>query len=87
MFNRKFPNRADALEAFLLKLPYDFVQTPQKDVFLTDIQIRAPDDFPILSSAILAKADILITGDNDFDDVQIERPEILTPREFINKYS
>jgi hypothetical protein len=29
---------------------------------------------------------MLISGDNDFSDVIIERPEILKPADFIKKY-
>ena len=28
----------------------------------------------------------LITGDKDFEDIDIEKPEILTPNEFVSKY-
>ena len=30
--------------------------------------------------------DVLITGDNDFSCVEIERPEIFSPAEFLDKY-
>lgn len=43
-------------------------------------------DLPILVSAILGDIDILITGDKDFARIEIDRPEILTPREFVEKY-
>ena len=36
--------------------------------------------------AIIADVDILITGDKDFEDVKIEKPEIVTPNEFYEKY-
>jgi predicted nucleic acid-binding protein len=36
--------------------------------------------------AVPADADILITGDRDFNDVEIDRPEIMTPSEFMNIY-
>jgi len=34
----------------------------------------------------LEDVDILITGDKDFAAVDIDRPEILTPTEFLSKY-
>jgi predicted nucleic acid-binding protein len=43
-------------------------------------------DYPILATAILEDIDVLITGDKDFAAVDIERPEILTPTEFLSKY-
>ena len=85
VINRKFPHRIDELEGFLCKLPYELVYTPRNGVKL-DIQIRNPDDYPVLASAILADVDILITGDKDFDDVIIDKPEILSPKEFLETY-
>jgi len=40
----------------------------------------------VLHTAIIAGVDVLITGDKDFEDVEIERPEIMTPKEFFEKY-
>ena len=48
--------------------------------------IRDADDEKVLYSAIISDVDILLTGDKDFSDVDIERPEILTPHEFLEKY-
>ena len=39
-------------------------------------------DYPVLYTAILEDVDVLITGDKDFEDVDVERPEIMTPGEF-----
>ena len=40
----------------------------------------------MLYSAISADVDILITGDKDFSAVEVEKPEILTPSQFNEKY-
>ena len=48
--------------------------------------IRDPDDEAVLYSAVIAETDILITGDKDFADVAIEKPEIMTPSAFIQRY-
>ncbi|MDD4658449.1 MAG: hypothetical protein PHW26_05380 [Eubacteriales bacterium] len=37
-------------------------------------------------TAILEDVDVLITGDADFATVEIERPEMLTPSGFLEKY-
>jgi predicted nucleic acid-binding protein len=66
-------------------LPYDFFQTTEKQkpgLF----KIRDKDDYPMLYSAIMAKVDIFITGDMDFDTVVVEKPEILTPAQFLERY-
>lgn len=43
-------------------------------------------DYPVLYTAIKEDVDILITGDKDFSEVDIERPEILTPSKSIAQY-
>jgi predicted nucleic acid-binding protein len=54
-----------------------------------DFGIRDMDDAEVLHSAILSGADILITGDKDFFDIDadmLERPEIMTPAQFMELY-
>ena len=46
-------------------------------------QIRNINNRPILRAAIIAKADILLTGDKDFLEFGIKYPKILTPTEFL----
>ena len=38
---------------------------------------------PVLSAAIEAKADILLTGDKDYLESGVKRPRIMTPAEFV----
>ena len=35
---------------------------------------------------MIADVDVLITGDKDFYEVDIDRPEILSPGDFISNY-
>ncbi len=66
-------------------MPYEFVYTP----VLTDqelFSIRDPADYPVLYSAIVEDVDVLISGDKDFAEVEVEKPEIVTPSEFMEKY-
>ncbi len=82
---RKFEGRAAELDHFLTVLPFEYVYTPDEmdeDLF----EIRDEMDYPVLYSAIVEDVDILITGDKDFSDIDIEKPEILTPNEFVGKY-
>ena len=79
---RKFEGRAAELDHFLTVLPFEYVYTPDEmdeDLF----EIRDEMDYPVLYSAIVEDVDILITGDKDFSDIDIEKPEILTPNEFV----
>lgn len=79
---RKFPTRAKAVDALLAGMSYELVYTPREmDEDLFDI--RDPKDYPVLYTAIVEGVDILITGDKDFADVEIDHPEIMTPAEFI----
>ena len=83
---RKFPAKAQAVDALLSGMSYELVYTPKemrRDLFT----IRDGNDYPVLYTAIVEDVDILLTGDKDFDDVEIERPAILTPSEFIEQYT
>lgn len=82
---RKFQSKVFVIERLLLKMEYEYVNTPdniKNDLF----EIRDVDDYPVLYTAIISDIDVLITGDKDFFDVEIEIPEILTPAEYIEKY-
>ena len=35
---------------------------------------------------LIENVDILISGDKDFEDIVIDKPEILKPAEFLSKY-
>ncbi|MGI6166293.1 MAG: putative toxin-antitoxin system toxin component, PIN family [Limnochordia bacterium] len=82
---RKFEEKSVVLEVFLQALPYEFVYTPEL-MDQTLFSIRDPADYPVLYSAIVEDVDILITGDKDFAAVEVEKPEIVTPSEFVEKY-
>ena len=83
VIERKFPNKQKDIEKFLMKLTFELVYTPktieEHDLF----KIRDVDDEKVLYSAIIADVDILLTGDKDFSDIEIEKPEILTPSAFL----
>lgn len=86
VIKRKFPNKYKYIDRFLIELPYELVYTPELiDVFKYPF-IRDKKDLPILVSAINENIDILITGDKDFDEIEIEKPKILTVIEFLERY-
>ncbi|MDD6735077.1 MAG: putative toxin-antitoxin system toxin component, PIN family [Clostridiales bacterium] len=86
VIEKKFPEKGKSVEEFLTSLPYEFIYTPKTIESHSLFQIRDKDDEKVLYSAIISEADILLTGDKDFSDVEIEKPEILTPKEFLEKY-
>jgi len=79
VFNRKFPAKIPALEQFIAKA-LSVVKVVPKPAFKYSVEdkIRDLDDRPILRAAIKAKADIIITGDNDFLESNITHPKIMT---------
>ena len=83
---RKAPKKLPAVEVFLQKLPYRLTHTPKTDLIVSDFNLRDAADYPILQSALLADVDILLTGDRDFDGVELDRPEIMSPSEFMSAY-
>ena len=83
----KFPNKSELIEQFLRELPFELAYTPEKIDAAKFPGIRDEKDLPILVSSIQADVDILLSGDGDFAPLNLKRPEILMPREFIEKYS
>lgn len=82
---RKFPKEEQVIERLLTMMGYEYVYTP-KDIDNSLFTIRDVKDYPVLYTAIIEDVDILITGDKDFLDVDIEKPEIMTPSEFVEKF-
>jgi len=85
VIKRKFPAKAKDVDLFLARLPYELVYSPRElshDFFNN----RDGGDYPILYSAITEDVDLFVTGDDDFADVEIEKPEIISPSGFLEKY-
>ena len=86
VINSKFPGKIALIDYILFNMPFETEFTPHilpnHDLFC----IRDPKDEKILYSAITADADILITGDKDFLELEIERPMIISPSEFVKQY-
>ncbi len=82
VFHQKFPSHLPALETFLSEFSYELVYIPREIETSGIPDIRDPDDLPILVSAIMGDCDYLITGDKDILEIELERPMILSPKEF-----
>ena len=83
---RKFPSRKAAIDQLLAGLSYELVYTPHH-LKAGLFEIRDVKDYPVLYTAIQEDVDVLLTGDKDFADVQVEKPEILIPTDFLSKYA
>ncbi|SDN13394.1 putative toxin-antitoxin system toxin component, PIN family [Acetanaerobacterium elongatum] len=82
---RKFKGKEEAVDLLLSQLPYELVYTPKQPkpgLFI----IRDEKDYPVLYSAITEGVDVFITGDRDFDGLGLEKPEIISPAGFFEKY-
>jgi putative PIN family toxin of toxin-antitoxin system len=77
----RLPSRVvDSIDRFLRE--YEVVPRPSAPA---DIVVRDPDDKWILASALVAKADVLVTGDRDLLVLGRRAPlRILDPRGFWN---
>ena len=83
---RKKPSLIPALERLFESIPFEMIHKPQTLPEHGWFTIRDKDDERVLYSVISADVDILITGDKDFSIVEVEKPEILTPSQFNEKY-
>jgi putative PIN family toxin of toxin-antitoxin system len=82
---RKFPNRVNDLDEFLTTLSFTLLYSP-KLIPSGLFEIRDISDAPIIYTAIIEGVDVLITGDKDFDDMEVEMPVIMTVAEFESEY-
>jgi putative PIN family toxin of toxin-antitoxin system len=85
VFIEKFPENVEDLKRFMNGISYENYVSCTTD-YSKYPTIRDKNDLPILALAIESEADILITGDKDFDDVKIDKPVILSPRKFGEKF-
>ena len=86
LVDTKFKVSQNDLDEFLKDFPFILVYSPttvENKLF----EIRDKDDYIILHTAIIEDVDIFITGDKDFDNINIDKPEIMNASEFLEKYS
>lgn len=83
-FQEKFPEHIVDLEAFLYTaLPaFEVVPTPEDEIE-AETRIRDLKDRPIIRSAINAGVELFLTGDKDFLESSVNKPCIISVREFL----
>ena len=77
----EFEGEADRLD---IKSEQEVVKLIKK--FRKERKSKWYDDYIILHTAIIEDVDVFITGDKDFFEVIIDRPEIMSVSDFLNKY-
>lgn len=82
---RKFPGREIAINKLLMMMSFEYVYTPS-EIESGLFDIRDVKDYPVLYTAIIEDVDILVTGDKDFSDIDIEKPEIMSPAQFMERF-
>ena len=82
---RKFPKKESSINKLLMIMSFEYVYTPEMiESGLFDI--RDVKDYPVLYTAIIEDVDILVTGDKDFSGIDIEKPEIMSPAQFTERF-
>ncbi len=82
---RKFPGRVLTVDRLLDGMRYELVYTPRQ-ISTGLFEIRDMKDYPVLYTAATNDVEILVTGDRDFADVQVDMPRIMTPAQFNAEY-
>jgi putative PIN family toxin of toxin-antitoxin system len=86
---RILSSKFDGIEAnvnkFFDEYPYTLIMSAIDDGAPL-VKIRDEKDYPIIHAAITGQIDVLLTGDKDFFDVKVDRPEILSPLDFLARY-
>ena len=86
VMERKFPAKRKFFDRFFMELPFELVYTP-KELDLNEFpEMRDVKDSPILATAIMEGIDVFLTGDKDFWVLDVETPEILTMKDFLEQY-
>ena len=82
ILNQKWSYRAEKIYSMYRSLDFVFCSST------TEIfgQLRDEKDLPVLSDAIYHGADILLTGDKDFFDSDIETPKIISPSKLLENF-
>jgi predicted nucleic acid-binding protein len=67
-------------------MTYEYYSVDKKQINKQQLNIRDKSDHNILGAAIASKCDVLVTGDKDYFEMKYDNIEILTPRQFLEKY-
>lgn len=71
----KWADKAQKVYALYRTLPFSFCKSARERLSL----IRDEKDIPVLSDARLHNADIILSGDKDFLEAGLEKPQVFSP--------
>lgn len=71
----KWPQKAEKVYSLYHNLNINFCSSTEENLG----KLRDKKDEPVLSDAIYHKIDVILTGDRDFLEAEIERPLIYSP--------
>lgn len=83
VIGRKFPNKIEAIDAFLRQFPHERVSYVGESVADHVDDLRDEKDRPIIAAAISSRCDRIITGDQDLLVLNREQLRIVSPGEFL----
>ena len=85
--NKFLAHKKIADQSYLRKLEYYFDQVRPVETQITNKVLEDPEDDKILASALIARADYLITADNHLLKLEkVRRVRIIRPNEFWSRY-
>jgi putative PIN family toxin of toxin-antitoxin system len=73
--NEKWPNKASKVYTLYRTLPFSFCSSSDTIGAL----LRDPKDNPVLSDAMMHKVDVILTGDRDFLEANLDYPPNFFP--------
>lgn len=72
---RKWPDKASRLIKLFMKMEFVFLESTNTK---TQLSIRDDKDVQVLSDAVFYGADVILTGDKDFLESDIDKPMIFS---------
>ena len=71
----KWPAKAEQVYALYRGLPFTFCNSSES----VKGSLRDPKDIPVLSDALAQNVDVILTGDRDFLEANLDHPQIFSP--------
>ena len=86
-FSEKYPSKINSLNSFLkIFMFYVRIAKTTNNFVKLEEKVRDINDRPILRSAIEINADVIITGDKDLLELNLDHPKPISPAQFLNNY-